>query len=85
MPVFKQWVLSRGVGGAVTEDDFEMLEDHTPELRKGEILCRALFLSVDPINRLYMSYGMDKGDAVPGRQVARVQESRNKEFPKGKV
>ena len=79
-----------------------MNEDHTPDLRKGEILCRALFLSVDPITRsglflvqeaqvlryfyrLYMDYAMSEGDVLPGRQVARVVESRNSDYSKGKV
>ena len=85
MPIYKQWVLAQKPKGLPCEDDFEMREDHTPDLRKGEILCRALFLSVDPITRLSMTYGMDVGDIMPGRQVARVVESRNKEFSKGKV
>ena len=67
------------------EDDFEMYEDHAPDLKRNEILCRALFLSVDPITRLYMTHSMDPGDIMPGRQVARVVESRNPEFPKGKL
>ena len=66
-------------------EDFDLNEDHTPDLAKGEILCRALFLSVDPITRLYMKYGMRYGETFPGRQVARIVESRNKDFSKGKV
>ena len=66
-------------------EDFDLNEDHTPDLAKGEILCRALFLSVDPITRLYMKYGMSYGETFPGRQVARIVESRNKDFSKGKV
>ena len=62
-----------------------MHEDHTPDLRKGQILCRALFLSVDPIIRLRMNYGLNPGDAIPGRQVARVIESKNKDYAKGKL
>ena len=68
-----------------SEDNFDLNEDHTPELAKGEILCRALFLSVDPITSLYMKYGMSIGETFPGRQVARIVESRHKEFLKGKV
>ena len=52
MPIYKQWALaSRVASGIPTEDHFQMNEDHTPDLRKGEILCRALFLSIDPITR----------------------------------
>ena len=87
MPVSKQWVLSnqRSHSNEINEEDFDLIEDHAPDLSKGEILCRALFLSVDPITSLYMSYSMEPGDIFPGRQVARVVESKNKEFPKGKV
>ena len=40
MPVFKQWVLSgsRGFGNKeISEDDFDINEDHAPDLSKGEI------------------------------------------------
>lgn len=94
--MYKQWVLAdnsptltksiKSDGEIMpTENDFELVEDSTCDLAKGEILCRALFLSVDPITRLYMSYGMEPGDPLPGRQVARVVESRHKGFPKGKL
>ena len=32
-----------------------------------------------------MDYSMEEGDTIPGRQVARVVESRHKMFTKGKV
>ena len=32
-----------------------------------------------------MKYGMSYGETFPGRQVARIVESRNKDFSKGKV
>lgn len=90
--MFKQWVVSKEAPlltskgkHKLTESDFELLEDHTSDLCKGEILCRALFLSVDPITRLYLSYGIDAGETLPGRQVARIVESRHKNFPKGKL
>ena len=35
--------------------------------------------------RLYMDYGMNEGDIFPGAQVARVVESRNSAYSKGKV
>ena len=92
MPMFKKWVLSNDAPVLnskghhdLSEKDFELLEEHTSDVCKGEILCRALFLSVDPITRLYLSYGIGPGETVPGRQVARVIESRNKKFPNGKV
>eukprot|EP00095_Tigriopus_kingsejongensis_P002438 maker-scaffold380_size190731-snap-gene-0.38 protein:Tk02438 transcript:maker-scaffold380_size190731-snap-gene-0.38-mRNA-1 annotation:"nadp-dependent leukotriene b4 12-hydroxydehydrogenase" len=77
MPVLKQWLLTKKCHGLPSEEDFEMNEEPTIDLRKGQILCRALFLSVDPIVRLYMAYAMRPGDIVPGRQVARVVEITN--------
>ena len=86
MPVFKQWVLSHSPKNrGLSENNFEMQEEYTPHLRKGQVLCRALFLSVDPITRLYLSYSMTSGDLIPGRQVARIVESRHRGYPKGMV
>ena len=33
------------------EENFNIVEEDVPELRKGDILCRALYISVDPITR----------------------------------
>ena len=69
MPMYKQWVLSKDApilnskpktSQKLCEKDFELVEEQLRELRKGEILCRALFLSIDPITRLYISYGLGK-------------------------
>lgn len=51
MPMYKQWILAKKVKGLPQEEDFELREEQTPDLRKGEVLCRALFLSIDPITR----------------------------------
>ena len=60
MPMYKQWILSKDApilrakpkqAQKLCEKDFELVEDHTSDLNKGEILCRALFLSIDPITR----------------------------------
>jgi len=94
MPMYKQWVLSKDApilnskpktSQKLCEKDFELVEEQLRELCKGEILCRALFLSIDPITRLYISYGLGPGGPMPGRQVARIVESKNKNFPKGKL
>jgi len=85
MPYTKQvWLLSSRVKGELTEEHFQMKEEELPELRKGEILCRALFISVDPITRLHVAYA-DPGQPILGRQIARVVESRNTDYPKGKL
>ena len=53
MPQYKreQWVLASRIKGAATEENFKVCSDDVPEMRKGEILCRALYISIDPITR----------------------------------
>ena len=53
MPHYKaeQWVLANRIKGSPAEENFKINEEDIPELRKGEILCRALFISIDPITR----------------------------------
>ena len=53
MPQYRreQWVLAKRITGAPAEENFNIVEEDVPELRKGDILCRALYISVDPITR----------------------------------
>ena len=53
MPQYKreQWVLANRIRGAATEENFKVCSEDVPEMRKGEILCRALYISIDPITR----------------------------------
>ena len=52
MPHYRgeQWVVARRIKGSPEEDNFKISGEDVPELRKGEILCRALFISIDPIS-----------------------------------
>ena len=53
--LLSHWLLltnsSIWIKGYPTEENFKVVEDDVPELRKGEILCRALYISIDPITR----------------------------------
>ena len=53
MPQYRreQRVLAKRITGAPAEEHFNIVEEDVPELRKGEVLCRALYISVDPITR----------------------------------
>ena len=53
MPQYRRekWVLASRIKGAATEENFKVCSDDVPEMRKGEILCRALYISIDPITR----------------------------------
>lgn len=80
----RQWVVTKRLKGAPCDEDFIEQEEDMPDLRKDEILCRAVFISIDPIISLHLSYA-DPGEMIPGRQVARIVESRNPDWSKGKL
>ena len=62
MPHYKreQWVLASRIKGCPLEENFKISEDDVPELRKGEILCRALFISLDPITRSAINPSLER-------------------------
>lgn len=78
------WSLASRVKGEPQVDHFNKIDEDMPEPRKGEVVCRALFLSIDPITRLHLTYS-EPGTPIPGRQVARVVETKNPDYPKGKL
>ena len=53
MPQYRRekWVLASRIRGAATEENFKVEEEDVEDIRKGEILCRALYISIDPITR----------------------------------
>ena len=73
------------------ESDLRMVEAPVPALREGEVLLRALYLSVDPYMRGRMnaakSYApsVEIGELMVGGGVARVVESKNPGYEVGDV
>jgi hypothetical protein len=75
----------------VSEDDFEYIESAIPEpnLNKGEILVRNLYLSFDPAMRMWMddepSYlpPAELNEPMRAAAVAQVIRSANTQYPKG--
>jgi NADPH:quinone reductase len=70
-------------------ENFKLVETPIPELKDGEILVRAMYLSVDPYMRGRIS-GMrsyaapvEVGQVMVGGGVAKVVESKNPEFKPG--
>lgn len=61
-----------------------MQQEELPGLKDGEILCEALYLSVDPYMRPY-SANWPLGCTMKGGQVARVLESKNAKYPSGSM
>ncbi|XP_006819176.1 prostaglandin reductase 1-like [Saccoglossus kowalevskii] len=83
MSNIKRFVLAKQVEGIPQLTDFKILETKLPELKDGEILVKALYLSVDPYMRLFMSGVKEGVDTILGEQVARVVESKNPNYNVG--
>ena len=86
----RQWVLAgRPEGREVRLSDFELVTRPIPPLRDGEVLTRALYLSVAPVMRQYMLQGgagerpLQIGEVMRGRGVGVVVDSRNPRFSPG--
>ncbi|HML15718.1 MAG TPA: NADP-dependent oxidoreductase [Bryobacteraceae bacterium] len=87
----RQFVLASRPVGLPKESDFQLIETPLPDLEDGQVLVRALYLSVDPYMRGRIS-GMKSyaapveiGQVMVGGGVARVVESKNPGFTPGDV
>ena len=89
--VNRQFVLASRPVGMPKESDLRMVEMPVPALRDGEVLVRALYLSVDPYMRGRMnaakSYApsVEIGELMVGGGVAQVVESKNPGYEVGDV
>jgi len=80
----RKYILKNRFDGFPKVSDIELVEETLPaELNDGEILARAICLSVDPYMRGLSDRLMKLGDVMVGRQIALVLESKNPKFPKG--
>lgn len=74
--------------GMPTEAHFGLSESAVVPPREGEILCRNLFLSLDPYMRSqiagrHMSGSIAPGDVLKGETIAEVVESKHSDFQAG--
>jgi len=82
-------VLRRRPVGAPRPDDFELIESPAPQPADGQILCRTIYLSLDPYMRGRISgvksyaKGVDPGELMVGGTVGEVVESKHPGFAKG--
>jgi NADPH-dependent curcumin reductase CurA len=89
--VNRQFVLASRPAGLPEESNFKLIETPIPELKDGEFLARAMYLSVDPYMRGRISQaksyaaGVEIGGLMVAGGVARVVESKNENFAKGDV
>src|SRR5271155_578867 len=89
--VNRQFVLASRPVGLPRESDFTMIERPVPDLKDGQLLVRALYLSVDPYMRGRISgaksyaAGVEIGQMMVGGGVAEVVESKNPGFAAGDI
>lgn len=78
----KVWIMAKKFHGAPKPSDFAIATETLPALKDGEVLCEAVWWSVDPYNRAYASQ-LDDGHPMIGFQVAKVTESHSSKYPVG--
>jgi hypothetical protein len=75
--------------GAPKPSDFDVVEAPLPASQDGEMLCRTIYLSLDPYMRGRISgvksyaKGVDPGELMVGGTVSEVVESRHPDFKAG--
>jgi len=80
MVVANKYVLAKKFDGVPNDENIELKEEELPALKDGEVLFEAIYLSVDPYVRVFP---FPIGNTLPGAQVAKVIESKNKDFSTG--
>ena len=89
--VNRQFVLASRPEGMLEESNFRMVETPVPAPGEGEMLVRALYLSVDPYMRGRLSAAksyapsVEIGEVMVGGGVAEVVESRHPQFRAGDI
>ena len=87
----RQITLAKRPLGHPTQSDFRLVEASTPVPGEGEVLIRAIWLSLDPYQRGRMKGGpsyatpLELGEVITGGVVGRVIESRTPAFSVGDV
>jgi NADPH-dependent curcumin reductase len=92
-PSGQRVVLCRYPKGSLQASDFEVQACPAPALRDGEFLVRTMFISVDPMLRLFVDQApfggamptMPLGSTIPGAAVGKVVESRHPGFAVGEL
>ncbi|MDO7842134.1 MDR family NADP-dependent oxidoreductase [Sphingomonas immobilis] len=90
--VNRRVVLARHPRGAVVAADLAVAAGAVPAIGDGEMLIRNLWLSLDPMIRLFIAAEpmgaipvMAPGTTIPGAAVGEVIESRNADFAAGDI
>ena len=85
----RQFILKSRPVGQITDETFEAREGEVPEIAEGQILCKNLYLSLDPAMRGWISESPAYSEPVPidgvmrGACLAEVIESKNDDYAVG--
>ncbi|XP_018566877.1 prostaglandin reductase 1 [Anoplophora glabripennis] len=83
MVVAKAFIFEKQFNGFPQETDLKLVEEELPDIKDGEFLAEAVYLSVDPYMRAYAPR-LPLGDTFVGGQIAKIIESKNPKYPVGK-
>jgi NADPH-dependent curcumin reductase len=89
VPQNKAWTLAAYPSGAVTEDNFRLVESPAPAPKESAVLVKNLWLSLDPYMRGRLSQqksyvkGVEIGEVMTGETAGEVVESRHPRFKPG--
>ena len=78
----RRWVLKHHFDGLPKKQDFELVEEELPPLKDGQVLIKALWLSVDPYMRPYVAR-YNPPITMIGQALFKVLESKNQAYPEG--
>ncbi|XP_026279087.1 prostaglandin reductase 1 [Frankliniella occidentalis] len=81
-PPAKVIYMAKKFAGEPKPSDFQIKEEPLPDLKEGEILVEAEWMSVDPYMRAYMDR-YPAGTKMIGGQVGKVLQSKHKEYKVG--
>ncbi|XP_046681275.1 prostaglandin reductase 1-like [Homalodisca vitripennis] len=84
MPQNKRYIYVNAFEGLPKLTDFELITEDVPSLQSNEVLCEALYFSVDPYMRAHSNW-MTEGQTMIGTQVAKIVESAHDKFPVGSL
>ena len=85
----RQWRIRRKPDAEISKEHFDWVEEEIPQPAAGELLVRTIYLSIDPVQRYWLSknptFGppTEIGQVMPGRIWGVVEESRSPKFDRG--
>ncbi|CAF3923397.1 unnamed protein product [Rotaria sp. Silwood1] len=79
----RYWTRPKPFEGQISENDFKLVEEELSEdLQPGEVLCEAVYLTVDPYMRIHGDL-IRENKTMFGGACLKVIKTRNGEFPLG--